>query len=165
MSVKRVKDPAGILPDRVQIDLTDSDGPDEAAAIHSLLESKTPGARIQRVRRHPELAEWADEAEALYTSAGCVADWHLLEAIAQAEYKALYLDVAGIAVRDRKRQDGTRKERRPDISAWIDVRLRRDPKAKSPELWTDAPDWIKDQLGERRFATRVTERRKKRASK
>lgn len=67
--------------------------------------------------------------------------------------------------RDTARQEGTRRERRPDVTAWIDEQLRRTPDAKSPALWECAPDWITDQIGKRRFATRVTEARKKRASK
>lgn len=67
--------------------------------------------------------------------------------------------------RDKRRQAGTSKERRPEITEWLDEQLRRTPEAKSPELWRRAPDWITDQIGERRFAERVTRARKKRASK
>jgi hypothetical protein len=70
-----------------------------------------------------------------------------------------------MAQRDVKRQDGTRVERRPDVTEWIDAQLANDPSAKSPDLWRRAPDWLTDQIGERRFATRVTGRRKARASK
>lgn len=64
------------------------------------------------------------------------------------------------AARDDARQAGTRKKRRPDINDWISDQLRRDPKAKSPALWAKAPAWITDQIGDRRFAARVTDVRK-----
>lgn len=62
-------------------------------------------------------------------------------------------------LRDANRQAGTRKERRPEITEWIDTELSRNPGAKSPELWAAAPDWLTDQIGYRRFADRVTGRR------
>lgn len=70
-----------------------------------------------------------------------------------------------MAIRDAKRQAGTHKERRPEITEWIDQQLRRDPNAKSPDLWAQAPDWITDDIGERRFAARVSAARKKMARK
>ena len=91
----------------------------------------------------------------------------LLNAIRRAyrsvDIERMVLGVSG--ARDRKRQAGTRQERRPDISRWIDKELQRNPGVKSPELWARAPDWITDQIGERRFATRVTDRRRVHASK
>lgn len=65
-----------------------------------------------------------------------------------------------LARRDKKRQDGTTKERRPEINEWIKKMLSRDPDAKSPALWEGAPDWITDQIGYDRFSKRVTEVRK-----
>ncbi len=65
-----------------------------------------------------------------------------------------------LARRDKKRQDGTTKERRPEINEWIKKMLRRAPGAKSPALWEGAPDWITDQIGYDRFSKRVTEVRK-----
>lgn len=62
--------------------------------------------------------------------------------------------------RDAARQAGTRKERRPEISRWIEDRLRRNPEAKAPELWAAAPDWITDTIGRDRFSKRVTKARK-----
>ncbi len=63
-------------------------------------------------------------------------------------------------VRDKKRQAGTRKERRPEVTRWIDAQLRHDPHAKSPDLWGRAPEWITEQVGRDRFAKRVTACRK-----
>lgn len=64
--------------------------------------------------------------------------------------------------RDRNREAGAKKPRRADINDWIVSQLDRSPAAKSPDLWQRAPDWITDQIGERRFAARVTEARKAR---
>jgi hypothetical protein len=75
------------------------------------------------------------------------------------------LILGGVGVRDKKRQAGTRKERRPDITAWISAQLRRDPRAKSPDLWARAPEYITEQIGQDRFAKRVTACRKRVASK
>lgn len=66
--------------------------------------------------------------------------------------------------RDEKRQAGTRKERRPEVTEWIDKQLARDPHVKSPELWSRAPAWLKDQISIDRFKKRLTNRRKKVAS-
>lgn len=68
-------------------------------------------------------------------------------------------------VRDKKRQAGTRKERRPEVTQWIAKQLQHDPHAKSPALWGRAPQWITDQIGQDRFAKRVTACRKSVASK
>lgn len=65
-----------------------------------------------------------------------------------------------LAQRDKKRQDGTRKERRPDITEWIEKKLNGNPAAKSPDLWASAPEWITDQIGYERFSKRVTNVRK-----
>lgn len=67
------------------------------------------------------------------------------------------------ANRDTKRQAGPHKPKRPEIDSWIDRQLQIDASAKSPELWSGAPGWITDQIGERRFAARVTQARKRRA--
>ena len=70
-----------------------------------------------------------------------------------------------LAQRDTARQGGTRKPRRPMVDEWIDGMLKANPVAKSPELWSAAPDWITDQIGKDRFAKRVTKARKRVASK
>jgi len=66
-----------------------------------------------------------------------------------------------MARRDHKRQEGTKKPRRPEIDEWIKHRLQRDPDVKSPKLWHTAPEWITDQIGFDRFCKRVTKARKK----
>lgn len=66
-----------------------------------------------------------------------------------------------VGVRDKNRNAGTRKERRRDITEWLEAQLRRNPSAKSPELWSIAPLFIKDQIGLERFKKRLTAARKK----
>lgn len=65
-----------------------------------------------------------------------------------------------LAKRDKKRQDGTKQPRRPEINDWIKRKLKAEPQARSPALWRMAPDWITDQIGEDRFSKRVTQVRK-----
>ena len=74
--------------------------------------------------------------------------------------------VWGLAgARDLKRQAGTRKEKRPDIMRWIKAQLARNPDAKSPYLWSIAPQYVTDQIESDRFGKRVTACRKAVASK
>ena len=74
-------------------------------------------------------------------------------------------NAAGMISRDGARQKGTRKPRRPQINEWIAKKLKANPAAKSPELWSGAPGWITDDIGFERFSKRVTEVRKTVASK
>jgi hypothetical protein len=68
---------------------------------------------------------------------------------------------AKFAERDLKRQAGTKRPRRPEVDKWIDQQLENNPGARSPALWAAAPEWLTDQLGEDRFAKRVTDARKR----
>jgi hypothetical protein len=86
------------------------------------------------------------------------------------QFKSLIHDIGWYSVdytekvamkRDDSRQEGTRKERRPEISDWINTQLTRDPDAKSPALWAIAPEWITDVISVDRFSKRVTAGRKK----
>jgi len=81
-----------------------------------------------------------------------------------AEAVSLLSDQANIvpAQRDKQRQRGTRKPRRPEIDEWFDEQLDRRPGVKSPQLWAEAPDWITDQIEFDRFKKRLTEARKRR---
>lgn len=83
---------------------------------------------------------------------------------ALAEAVSLLSDQANIvpAQRDKQRQRGTRKPRRPEIDEWFDEQLDRRPGVKSPQLWAEAPDWITDQIEFDRFKKRLTEARKRR---
>lgn len=68
---------------------------------------------------------------------------------------------AKFVARDLSRQNGTRKPRRPDVDKWIDQQLESNPDARAPALWAAAPERITEQLGEDRFAKRVTAARKR----
>lgn len=64
------------------------------------------------------------------------------------------------ARRDEARQQGTKKERRPEITKWITAQLQAAPDAKSPDLWKAAPEWLTEQISYDRFSKRVTAARK-----
>lgn len=92
MTVKRYKDPAGLLPDRVTVNL---DGhPDDINALVEVLKAAAPATRVERLRIHPELRERADELAEMLQKTGGNADHRLLGMIAQAECSALYLKAA-----------------------------------------------------------------------
>lgn len=73
----------------------------------------------------------------------------------------MYKKAAPRIIRDMKRQAGTKKERRPKITQWIEAQLKRDPDAKSPDLWSKAPEDVRDCIGYDRFCKRVTQAREK----
>lgn len=162
MAVKRQMDPAALLGDRITVSGLDTLRPDttEWEAIGEMLESGTPRARIEKLREFAELRDRVNSLQARLDKAAGIADAWLLHDITAAEMAALYLAAAPSVIRDNSRQAGTRKERRPDITRWIDDQLRRDPRAKSPRLWSIAPQWLTDQIEQRSFARRVTARRK-----
>jgi hypothetical protein len=83
----------------------------------------------------------------------------------RAQGRKRLLDTAKRAARDAARQEGTKKERRPDITEWISSQLGRDSAIKASELWSRAPEWITEQLGFDRFRKRVSTARKVAASK
>lgn len=60
MSVKRYPDKAGLLPDAVVVNLENSDGEAERAAILEILEATSDMPRIERLRRHDQLQTLAD---------------------------------------------------------------------------------------------------------
>ncbi len=64
-----------------------------------------------------------------------------------------------LARRDDRRQAGTKKPRRPDIDNWISTAITNRPDATRDELWNDAPQWIKDDIGKDRFKKRVSAQR------
>jgi hypothetical protein len=78
----------------------------------------------------------------------------------EADALAYRLQTASAVERDRKRQAGTRKPRRPKIDAWIHGQLLKDSSVKSPTLWQAAPDYITDVICYDRFSKRVTKARK-----
>lgn len=94
------------------------------------VEADTPGARIARLRRHPEMIEQADALAARYEAAGRRADAWLMADIARAGTAALHLDALPLAIRHEKQQEGRSKggRRKPAAerhAAWIaDARAR-----------------------------------------
>ncbi|QRP62696.1 hypothetical protein I6J77_11160 [Rhodanobacter sp. FDAARGOS 1247] len=175
MSIKKFRDPAGLLPVRVRVNIKHGSNQLDIDAIASILKSNSPTARIQQLRRHHTLRSEASALKKDYlvaTTAVEDADNKLtaehkaalkdvrLKAfmirLESAEKKSIYLDAAEPLIRDKARQEGTKKERRPDVTEWISAKLRRDPLAKSPELWSRAPEWLTDQIGYERFRKRVT---------
>jgi hypothetical protein len=160
MSTKRIRDPLGLLPDAVGVHLDDD--PSDFDTIAELLKSKAPAARIERLRRHDELRAATDMLAGSHEAAKTDAARMLVQIhIEDAEKRAQQLDVIGRLVRDKARQDGTKKERRPEINVWIAEQLRLDPEVKSPALWTRAPEWLTDMISYDRFQKRVTGERKK----
>lgn len=159
MSIKRYRDPAGLLPDRLKVDLRNP-SPGDVEAVVSILTRASPPGRIDRLRRHSALTDTADAIQADFDRCGNLTP-EIERELLKAERNALYLDAAPRVTRDNARQAGTRKSRRPEIDNWIDRQLRADPQAKSPALWERAPEWLTDQIGPDRFAKRVTASRKK----
>jgi len=62
--------------------------------------------------------------------------------------------------RDIRRQAGTKKERRPEITEWIIKNIKNRPRETREELWNRAPESIKDDIGRDRFLKRVSKQRK-----
>jgi len=100
MSVKKFRDPAGILPDQVRVEF---DGhPDDFRALSESLKAASPNARIERLRRHPELSECADDLAERFRNGGSLSTGLALIELAHAEYRALYLDAAPAALTGHK---------------------------------------------------------------
>jgi hypothetical protein len=163
MSVKRFRDPAGLLPDRLSVDFREP-SPDDVEAVDAIFQAVSPRGRIERLKRHAEIQDLADALLADFEAAGTMTA-EIERRLLKAEQSALYLDAAPRVTRDNARQAGTRKGRRPEIDDWIDRQLSADPRGKTPDLWKRAPEWLTDQIGPDRFAKRVTASRKRVASK
>lgn len=140
------------------------------------LQANTPRATIDRLREgiaalpdsrlKTAAQERLNEAAALIDEQGNVGNvWFFDRITEDARRTAREAVFLPLLQRDRDRQNGTRKPKRPEIDAWIDGQLKRNGAAKSPALWQNAPDWITDQIGFDRFAKRVTKARKRAASK
>lgn len=136
MTVKRTKDPAALLPARVEVsgaDLTPE-------RVLRLLKQSTPAARIERLRRHESLRTQADGLAARLDSGN--ADGPTLALLGAVEQTALYLDARDRLIRDGRRQAGTQKggSRMPQLDAWLDARLAEQDGATVKELWGLLPD-------------------------
>ena len=103
MSVKRTRDPAGLLPGRVHVNFSTPPTGDEMSAALSSLAAASPSGRIERLREHAELVALADELAARLASLGGNADWQLLDDIKTAEMRALYVAAAPAATEKRRR--------------------------------------------------------------
>lgn len=161
MSVKRTRDPAGLLGDHVRIDLTNPQ-PGDTDVINELMEYNSPRRRIERLRRHAQLVSSADRLDRELIRLSGSADHRLHAEIASAEQQALYLDAAPKVIRDQVRQAGTRKERRPEITEWIDGRLALRLDENAAAMWAAAPEWLRDKIGIDRFKKRITKCKKRR---
>lgn len=105
MTSRRRSDPAGLLGDLVTVALdNDPNGPRE---LFELLAENAPASRIDRLRRHPQLAPEADRLASRLGNARATPE--LLVALASAELTAQYLDAAPRLIRDRRRQAGNAK--------------------------------------------------------
>jgi hypothetical protein len=76
------------------------------------------------------------------------------------EEAVLWLLSGSVGLRDFRRQQGTHKERRPEITRWIRDQIKRQPDLNRERLWQSAPDWITDDIGQDRFFKRVSDQRK-----
>jgi len=104
------------------------------------------------------MARWGTRCIAEGDASGAAE--YSLEAFRYANRAELLEGPAKLVARDAKRQAGTRKPRRPDIDEWLNAQLDKDSGAKAPGLWSVAPDWITDAIGEDAFKKRVTVARK-----
>lgn len=106
MTFRRIKDPAGLMPDRIDTDL---DG-DCFASIANLLGRMTPVARIRAIRRdHAELEAEADELLAELDSTGGAASPMAMARLAQLETRAIYYRAAPAAIEVANRRVASAK--------------------------------------------------------
>lgn len=97
MTVKRTPGPHRKAPGRVRIALDGAEG-DERAVV-DLLRSLAPAARVERLKRHPEMVAEADELAAVLTGGAAPREREardeFFRRLAHAEQHAERLDVAG----------------------------------------------------------------------
>jgi len=125
--------------------ITQSEGADPQALDAAARVEKLAALALQEVHR--------GDAEA--------AAWASLAAMDAAWLVDTQQSTVPRLVRDNARQDGTRKERRPDLQSWIDDEVKKGTGESAGQLWTRAPEWVTDQIGFDRFTKRVTQGRKK----
>lgn len=102
MTKKSTKDPAGLLPSWGVIDC-DNIRPGDYEKIRGSMEYCRPPAQIERLRRHPALVELADELVGDLAPDGSASEKLQLR-IANAEYRALYLDAAPAVIEKIRRK-------------------------------------------------------------
>jgi DNA-directed RNA polymerase specialized sigma subunit len=101
MSVRRIKDPAGLAPDLLE--LTDDGHASDVKAFRAIMTSVSPRGRLAHLRRHPQLVKIADNLERRLDAMGGRSDSRWEADIRAAEYRALYLDAAPTSIKKRAR--------------------------------------------------------------
>lgn len=168
MTIKRTKVTDGIFVwTETDVDMKDGCGPEEWEAMYQGLVHHSPPGRIANIEKMlPEAngdpANDMRRDHVLRMVEKAKTGNFDLEALREAETTLRELMLVPMVQRDQKRQQGTKKPRRPEIDQWIDRQLERTPDAKSPDLWKAAPDWITDPIAYDRFCKRVTQGRKRR---
>lgn len=107
MSTKRYRDPAGLLPDRLEVKLDGDAG--DAATINRLLSAASPSGRIERLSKQPGMKKLAAQLlrDLHATQSGDGSLPLLLADIAAAETKAIYLRAAPAAIEVKNRRKGS----------------------------------------------------------
>jgi len=104
---------------------------------------------------------WLGQAEELISGLSDLSRIEHAEALVEAAgSRLLVVSVWPSVLRDESRLKALKQPRFPDRDRWFKDQLRRNPSAKSPELWERAPEWIRDEITYDRFRKRVTKARK-----
>lgn len=134
MTVKRMKDPLGLLPDNLHIEPTPETMFEDISAELEQINRNTLGSRIARLRRHPQLVPYTDELRALAVEKGLGIrdvedDWELRARVAEAELAALYFDAESLPARTRSQTS------QKAAAAKVASDPKTQAKAKAFELW------------------------------
>jgi hypothetical protein len=141
MTVKRIPDPLGIEPDYIEVDASEGDDAENAAAWNELLRSLSLEARIERCRRHPDLIPSVEALRQRALELGAATrtgwiDWQFRAQYEALERAANERDIAAIrplahtGAKVRKPLDENRADR---SSQFADDAVRWQARAK--ELW------------------------------
>lgn len=156
MSTTRKRDPAGLANYlRVELDGGTADFDDVA----HILQANAPKARIEQLRRHEVMRVVANELAARYKEGGEKADMRLLNDLAAAEWRALYLDVAPqrtIETRRRRELKRPRHSKMPKLDEWLD---KQDLKLTNDKLWALLPNDSESEADVYRDGEQVCENR------
>jgi hypothetical protein len=180
LQARLLVDKTGIEPDRIAYNLTTYTGTTPEVELLRLLSAAdvgSPGARLTRLRHHPQLADRAERVAQRLSKNGEADAITLLE-IVKLEAAAYRMQAAVPLRRDRKLQVSKGKPRgskHPLLDAWLDAQLRDRPDAMNDWLWGEIPTassldlfrdgsevCVKDSWLQRAgFDKRVTEARKR----
>lgn len=99
-------------------------------------------------------------ARALYADGELVAAMESAQAAWHAS-AALHigLELGPLAKAGKAVIDGRKKPKRPELQAWIEKDVARNPGSTAKDRWARAPDWITDAIAIDRFVKRVTKAR------